>query len=536
MEIRPTTIVKLFSGVPLNPTYSDTLYFSSLSAQSSYFAGLTPVKTFTSQMYQRVNKGQFEANCKADDIYNCNYMAFQNSGFGNKWFYAFINSIEYINNNNSLVTFEIDVMQTWMFDYSVKRSFIERQHSAGDLIGSNILPEPVSLGEYVFDDYDKLLSTLDRFAVLIMIVTTSQQSFSDGDFYDEAFSGAQIYAIDSQASNAKQSINSFIGTWKEKPETIVNMYMCPLYLLPLPSGSISTHEDYYSDVASVPHPLRNAHFNAGDSAVSSYTSFGNYTPKNKKLFTYPYNFYHVDNGDGASLNLRYEFFQNQGPQFNIEGCMTSPVQLRLTPVNYKNVNAENSHEDRAEFLTISSYPICSWNYDTYRAWVAQNSVPLEIQGATVGASLALGIATGGVGLAITAGSAIASALNVLSKSYTASIQADTCKGNINSGNVNFASKKQTFFGGRCRITADYAEVIDKFFTMYGYAFNKFGIPNPSNRTKWYYVKTIGAKVVGECPADDIKKICEIYDNGITFWHNPSEVGRYDLTNTPSSEV
>ena len=61
MEIRPTTVVKLFSGVPLNNTYSDTLYFSSLSAQSAYFGGLTPVKTFTSNYYQRVNKGQFEA-------------------------------------------------------------------------------------------------------------------------------------------------------------------------------------------------------------------------------------------------------------------------------------------------------------------------------------------------------------------------------------------------------------------------------------------------------------------------------------------
>ena len=34
-------------------------------------------------------------------------------------------------------------------------------------------------------------------------------------------------------------------------------------------------------------------------------------------------------------------------------------------------------------------------------------------------------------------------------------------------------------------------------------------------------------------ADAIKKIM---DNGITFWANPANVGRYDLANTPLSYV
>ena len=29
----------------------------------------------------------------------------------------------------------------------------------------------------------------------------------------------------------------------------------------------------------------------------------------------------------------------------------------------------------------------------------------------------------------------------------------------------------------------------------------------------------------------MKKICNIYDNGITFWKNGSEVGQYNLDNT-----
>lgn len=50
---------------------------------------------------------------KAEDLYDCNYLAFQNTSFGSKWFYAFITSVEYVNNITSEITFEIDVLQTY---------------------------------------------------------------------------------------------------------------------------------------------------------------------------------------------------------------------------------------------------------------------------------------------------------------------------------------------------------------------------------------------------------------------------------------
>jgi len=59
----------------------------------------------------------------ADYFYDCNYLCFQNGGFGNKWLYAFISDILYINENCTAITFEIDVMQTWLFDFEIKKSF-----------------------------------------------------------------------------------------------------------------------------------------------------------------------------------------------------------------------------------------------------------------------------------------------------------------------------------------------------------------------------------------------------------------------------
>lgn len=531
--INPTSIVKLYTGIPLDNTYTDTLYFDSIASQTSYFSGVTPVATFTNQMYQRVTDGVFEANCSIETIYNCNYMAFQNTGFENKWFYAFVTEIEYINNHNTRVHFEIDVMQTWLLNCEIKRCFIERQHSVVDNIGTNILPEPVSLGEYVYDEYEPLNTQVNHYAVAVMIVQVEDSQTVDGNIYDNVYSGANLWAIDAQATDVTNLINTKLSQYITTPEAIVAMYMVPLYLLPLPQGGQS-HESAYSQMASVPGGIPAGFFTSTKSAVTSFTKIGNYTPKNKKLFTYPYHFYHVDNGDGASLDLRYEFFKDKTPKFKIDGCITTPVQLRLTPMNYKGVEESGADEERAEFLTIASYPVCSWNYDTYRAWVAQNSVPMEIQGALAAGGLILSLATGGAGAALVAGAgALATAIKAVSQTYTASIQADTCKGNINSGNVNFSSRKQTFYGSRCYITEDHAEMIDNFFTMYGYAYNKIGIPNTHSRPHWNYVKTNGLKIIGGCPADALAKIKQVFDNGVTFWKSASEVGNYYLDNAPT---
>ena len=66
--------------------------------------------------------------------------------------------------------------------------------------------------------------------------------------------------------------------------------------------------------------------------------------------------------------------------------------------------------------------------------------------------------------------------------------------------------------------------------MYGYKTNRVKVPNIHARQRWTYTKTIGCNVKGECPVKHLEKIISIFDNGITFWVNPSEVGNYSLAN------
>ena len=66
--------------------------------------------------------------------------------------------------------------------------------------------------------------------------------------------------------------------------------------------------------------------------------------------------------------------------------------------------------------------------------------------------------------------------------------------------------------------------------MYGYKVNDVKTPNITGRTNWNYVKTIGCNIVGDVPQDDMQKIKDIFNNGVTLWHNPSTFLDYSQSN------
>lgn len=68
---------------------------------------------------------------------------YQNESYSDKWFYAFITNIKYVNNDMSRIEIVTDVWQTWQFDITFMNSFIEREmiNVSEDVPGSNLLPE-----------------------------------------------------------------------------------------------------------------------------------------------------------------------------------------------------------------------------------------------------------------------------------------------------------------------------------------------------------------------------------------------------------
>src|SRR6056297_1200576 len=141
------TTLKLLTNVDLTKNYNNTFSFSSLTAQTNFFLSKT-AHTFENLTYQR-REGTVKVEKNINDIYNINYMMFQNAEYSNKWFYAFITDMEYRNPSTTLITFEIDVMQTWKFEMDIKESFVEREHVDSDSIGEHLVDENLEIGEVI---------------------------------------------------------------------------------------------------------------------------------------------------------------------------------------------------------------------------------------------------------------------------------------------------------------------------------------------------------------------------------------------------
>lgn len=534
MFIEPNSVIRILKGVPLDNSYKNTLHFSSRTAQTSAMQNKTKY-TLQNQSYQRVDIGVMHVNLSADSIYDCNYLMFQNTSYGVKWFYAFILKVDYVSNEVCKVTYEIDVMQTRFLDVTMKHCFVEREHSPTDNFGDNIVQEPVTCGEYVVSDYGHLEYMVEN-VVLMSIVDAELTDY--GNTYDGVFSGATLWAFDEEDS---AGLLAKISEYIQAPDSIVSIYMCPLLLYgvkPPAGGERVSYRDRANETT----------VSAG--VVSTTASFQGYVPKNNKLYIYPFNYMCINNASGQSLVTRYEFFENNHPKFKITGTITQPVKVVLRPVSYKGVPNYSElggyTQLTTESLTLECYPVCSWAIDSFKAWLAQNSVPIFAQGMTGLASVGAGLSSASMTASMSANpdkvmsgaynsagtNTFGGIVGTLTQVYNASIQADVCRGNTMNGCVNFSNNMQMFYKARTHVTGEYAKIIDNFFTMFGYQTNKVKIPNITSRPQFNYIKTKGCNLIGNCPADDIKQISSILDSGVTFWHSIDDVGDYSLNNAP----
>lgn len=555
MYITPQTNIRLLHNVPFDSSYVHSLFFASASGQTTYFQNLTKYN-LNNYTYQRYDKGVIRVQILADNLYDINYMMFQNRAFGNKWFYAFVDKVEYLNDVTTAIYYHIDEIQTWLFDWDFAQCFVERMHTPTDEIGDNIIPEPLELGEYVYNNYTPVIKFRER-AVIVAITHVNEDSeyVAEGDTYDGIYGACKLFAYTADDTGV-QGINGIINEYASKaPDSVVSIYMIPRQLVP--ASSLNTD-------AQLPYGATGTAFN-GETLDSVGEQIDGYTPKNKKLFTYPYNFQNITTGNGEALSLRYEFFKDNIATVNYFGNISQPVQLVCCPTNYKNVNKVGELGSYPNFvdekITLTAYPLCSWNMDTWKAWVSQNAIPIIMKTVGIGASVALASyspavtkevtspilsATGmGVTTTETTPSSIApnqnaglyslhNAENLLTTMYKASIAADQTRGNVASSNALYSNGEYTFHHGRMSVNKQMAEVIDSFFDRFGYAINKVMTPSMHTRTNWTYIKTVDCAIHGSIPRDSEAIIENAFNNGITFWARPSvvTVGDYSQNNAP----
>ena len=163
----PQNEVYTLKGIELSNNYQDTYLFDSINAQTSFFTGKAneSVDHYTNVTPFKISDGFILLPNTIEHFNSYNYLMMKNADmYSGKWYYAFITSCEMVNPGVTRINFELDVIQTYQFNWNLHQCFIERCHELTDSPGSNILDEGLELGEYIINDAKQINSMIILFA------------------------------------------------------------------------------------------------------------------------------------------------------------------------------------------------------------------------------------------------------------------------------------------------------------------------------------------------------------------------------------
>ena len=351
MYIQPSTEIHILQNIPLNKSYEHTVFYKDAETQATEFLKYEKYM-LTNYSYQRANLGTLRVELKYENLYNCNYLMFKNNAFEDKWFYAFITGVSYVSNDVSEIYYEIDVMQTWCYDYSFLKTFVDRQHSATDGLYENTQPEGLELG-IVYDFIARVglypLNGIDD--NFLILATTSPQGahprprVSNGALFS-------LYTIVGNESEAISNLKTYIDNGLES--NIIAIYTCP------PSNKLTI-----------------------DKSFKRKQTIGEYQPRNYKLFTYPYSFICAYNDLGQEMELHYENFRdvNGKPPVDFDYSYSFRALTTQLPQPQSNLIVKNylqygtkrdTYDVYYHTLCYNVFPTGAFSGDAFKVWLAQN--------------------------------------------------------------------------------------------------------------------------------------------------------------------
>ena len=520
--ITPQTELKLLK-CPIESDNRNQMTFSNATAQYNYFNSLPKLSVDNFTYQRKDNIIRYPAHI--DTILTYNYVMYQNEAYTNKWFYAFITKMEYVNDNMTYISIKTDVYQTWQFDMVWKRSFIEREHVNDDTLGKHTVPENLETGPYkVYSTtYDNVNNQLNLIT-LSTVGPSDYESYTMGLYNNIPTPGVYCKWKKTQYSDLINFLNGLNS--RGKISAMVSMFFAPDWIAPTTGGTIYVDEN--TSIA----PTETV-------GITRIADLDGYVPVNKKLLTYPFCYIGLSNGMGMYKTYRQERWALNSGEMKVDmrGVLVPSGSIRAFPRDY---NGESGRCDD-ESITIGKFPQVAWSNDLYTNWQTQNGVNIggikltATESAIGGALLKIGVgaamaSSGNIMGAGFVGTGIADIYNSVQQEYQHSLIPNAVEGSVNSGDVStiiYANRLHIYKMG---ISNEYAKICDQYLSMYGYKINQVAIPHITGRENWNYVKTIGANIEGNIPEDDLNEIKSIFNNGVTLWHKASTYLDYSQSN------
>ena len=511
INIIPQSEVRLLN-TPLKKDEEHTLNFSSLENQTSYFLSRT-IQSFTDFTYVRDNQ-TIVVDKPYDQIYTCNYLMYRNNGFNNKYFYSFVTKMEYVSENSTRIYFEIDSLQTWYFQLNMNNVFVEREHVSNDTIGLHTIPEGLETGEYITTTPQS--SNHIGTTCLCMGLSTGNW----GSTLNSQYTGlSYVFFRDTQDQYAMGALNRYKDTILDNDEAIVCIFPVPINMINdymnwnLPIGETGLTYGKLTNLN-----ITGA-FSLNTFGGSWLPKLGTYTPRNNKLLCYPYRYLLLSNNNGSNNTYKFENFSGN-PSFNVYGALVPSCSFLCVPNDYKGATLNYS-----ESLVGAKMPLACWTSDLYTNWATQNGINKDFANIVSETDAQIANFTSMTGIGNTG------IFSSMKEIYSHSKIPNAMKGNTNGGDINYSLGNCNYLLYTMFIKPEYASIIDDYFDKYGYKVNELKTPNINSRRYWNYIKTIECNFTGNIPEEDIAKIKELFNRGITFWHDPAHYLDYSMTNS-----
>lgn len=366
------TVYTLYKTGRIDPTLTNIWAFKDPAERETWLAS-KPALEFTANKYWRVGS-PIKIPVSYETSFEYDYVRIINDAGTSQervW-YSFIAARAYISPSVTILTLDVDYIQTYYFDnqmpfWDVPGFIVKSTGYFTPLPGSaSDYPVPQSIteaflhesGNYAFIIY----STINPSTV------TSGTPQYQGMSSDGVYSAACAYVVG--GANAPTALNTLVSNFNKNGYTdaIAAIYAVPeRYINPaLRDGS--------------PHDLSTAN------ALVSHTITAAHTPEEYQYYfllgDYDYTYIVVNNGQGETEVYHYYEFDGY-PQFSLQlsitgGCPT----LYFTPTNLKYHSADAPQQ---RTLKITQAISCVYLNDSYKIWLAQtqNSRAAALEGANL---------------------------------------------------------------------------------------------------------------------------------------------------------
>lgn len=524
------------------------LNFNNATAQYNYFNSLPKKLNIDEDDYSYVRQDSvLRIGAHIDSLLGYNYVMYRNENYSNKWFYAFITDMEYLNDGCTAVTIKTDVWQTWQFDLTFRKCFVEREHVNDDTFGLHTIPENLEVGEYICNTtFDADYAKHDSAAAvenLVVVFQTTKVAFDNYTFptntsqvYAGIPQGCYMFGISYKEALETGRLNFIVGMYDGNgaADAIVSIFVVPKGVCEWETRTATGSGDTYL----VPVSSSSCEVISNFQTAFNDTLDG-YTPKNNKCLTGQFNYLYVSNNGGVDVTYNYENFIGNTCKFIIYGTLEQGGAVKLSPYNSKISKRDGEYTSWTEGVEGVKLPMLSWASDFYLNWEAVNAKNIEVQTGLDALSFGFGLAgsfiggAGGMDNAAGTPSLLGYAgnlANTLQQVKQAKMTPPQARGNVNGGGLTFAANRACFTFKKMSIRREYAEIVDQYFTQVGYKVNTVKVPNITGRRNWNYVKTIDVNILADIPQADLNEIKGFFNRGITIWHNPTTFLDYNQNN------